>query len=187
MKNIVYIFLVFAGLSLVSCSQRQQPRMPISHAQGSFMRESVNRNKKLIAGEEARIDSIIKSEPQRHYLTSEKGYWYAYDTRNEKDTLRPHKGDVAFFDYEVKDFDGSVIYSDVQNRPQVYRVDKENIMMGMRDGLKRMHKGETVVFLFPSHMGYGYHGDNKRIGPNTPLVVTVTLNDIRKETDVPTE
>jgi FKBP-type peptidyl-prolyl cis-trans isomerase len=42
-----------------------------------------------------------------------------------------------------------------------------------------MNEGETVTFLFPSHMGYGYHGDNDRIGTNVPLVCTVTLNDIK--------
>jgi hypothetical protein len=50
-------------------------------------------------------------------------------------------------------------------------------MMGLRDGIKRMHKNETVTFLFPSHMAYGYHGDNKKIGTNESLIVTVTLRN----------
>ncbi len=50
-------------------------------------------------------------------------------------------------------------------------------MMGLRDGIKRLHKNETVTFLFPSHMAYGYHGDNKKIGTNEPLMVTVTLRN----------
>ena len=151
------------------------------------MRESVERNKKLIAGEEGKIDSIIKSEPQRKYYASKKGYWYAYEVRNEKDTLRPRKGDIAYFDYEVKDFTGNVIYSEVQNRPQVYHVDRQNIMMGLRDGIKLMRKEEKVIFLFPSHMGYGYHGDNKRIGHNEPLVCTVTLTNFEKDTETAPE
>lgn len=151
------------------------------------MRESVERNKKLIAGEESKIDSIIKSEPARKYTASKKGYWYAYEIRNDKDTLRPRKGDIAYFEYEVKDFSGNVIYSEVQNRPQVYRVDRQNIMMGLRDGIKLMRKNERVIFLFPSHMGYGYHGDNNRIGHNEPLICTVTLNNFEKDTEVAPE
>ncbi len=183
MKTISKIVLsAFALSMLASCSQSQQARKPVSHSEGSFMRESVERNKKLIAGEEGKIDSIIKSDPDTKYFASKKGYWYAYEVRNEKDTLRPKKGDIAYFDYEIKDFDGNVIYSEVQNRPQVYHVDKQNIMMGLRDGIKLMRKNEKVVFLFPSHMGYGYHGDNKRIGQNEPLICTVTLNNFEKET-----
>jgi hypothetical protein len=44
-----------------------------------------------------------------------------------------------------------------------------------------MHKNEKVNFLFPSHMGFGYHGDNKRIGTNEPLICTVTLHDFIPE------
>ncbi len=181
MKNTIKIILFVVFITtLVSCKQ-PQARMPISRSSGTFMKESVIRNKKLVAGEEGRIDSIIKSNPEIKYFASKKGYWYSYDIRNEKDTLRPKKGDIAFFDYEIKDFKGNVIYSDVELRPQVYAIDKQNIMMGLRDGIKLMRKNEKVTFLFPSHMGFGYHGDEKRIGTNEPLICTVTLNDFKPE------
>ncbi len=176
-----HIIIIMAAFAVVSCSRQQQARRPVSHSEGSFMRESVERNKKLIAGEEGKIDSIIRSNPQRKYFASKKGYWYYYEVRNSKDTLTPKRGDIAYFDYAVQDLDGNVIYSEVQLRPQVYHVDKQNIMMGLRDGIKLMRRNERVVFLFPSHMGYGYHGDNKRIGTNEPLICTVTLNDIKPE------
>lgn len=180
MNNISKISLMLFMILLISCKQ-QQARMPISRSSGTFMKESVIRNKKLVAGEELRIDSIIKSNPSIKYFASNKGYWYHYDVRNERDTLRPRKGDIAYFDYEIKDFKGNVIYSDVELRPQIYAVDKQNIMMGLRHGIKLMRKNEKVTFLFPSHIAYGYHGDDKSIGPNEPLICTVTLNDFKPE------
>ncbi len=179
LQKITVLLVVFA--TLTSCKQ-QQARMPVSRSSGTFMKESAARNKKLIAGEEGKIDSIIKSNPNTKYLASNKGYWYYYVTRNEKDTLRPKKGDVAEFDYEIMDLKGNVVYSDVELRPQTYVVDKQNIMMGLRDGIKLMRKNEKVTFLFPSHMAYGYRGDTKRIKTNQPLIVTVTLNDFRPQT-----
>lgn len=179
--------LILLAVAATSCSQHQQARKPVSHSSGTFLRESAERNIKLIAGEEARIDSIIKSNPEIKFFASQKGYWYYYEVRNDKDTVRPKRGDIAFFDYDVKDLDGNVIYSEVQLRPQEYLVDKENIMMGLRDGIKLMRKNERVTFLFPSHMAYGYHGDNKRIGHNVPLMCTVTLNDIQPEPKTTTE
>jgi hypothetical protein len=50
-----------------------------------------------------------------------------------------------------------------------------------------MHKNEKETFLFPSHMAFGYHGDDKRIGTNVPLICTVTLNDFKAETKITTE
>ena len=59
--------------------------------------------------------------------------------------------------------------------------------MGLRDGIKLMHKNEKVTFLFPSFMGYGYRCDKKRIKSNQPIICTVTLNDFKPETQVTTE
>ncbi|POY35922.1 gliding motility-associated peptidyl-prolyl isomerase GldI [Flavobacterium alvei] len=178
-KLIVLAFWV--TLFITSCKQSQEARKPVSQASGSFMKKSAERNKKLIASEEGRIDSLIKSNPKIKYLASTKGYWYTYITANTIDTLTPKKGDVAFFDYEIKDLQGRIIYSEVELKPQTYAVDKQNIMTGLREGIKIMHKNEKITFLFPSHIAYGYHGDTKKIGTNQPLLCTVTLHNFISE------
>ncbi len=185
MKNIKFgLLTLFVSLLLIQCKQQQQARMPISQTSGTFMKQSIERNKKLIAGEEGKIDSVIKSNPKIVYLTSKKGYWYTYIIKNDIDTLRPKRGDIAYFDYEVKDIKGNIIYSKEELKSQTYVVDKQNIMMGLRDGIKLMHKKETITFLFTSHNGYGYHGDNDKIGVNESLICTVTLNDFKRENKI---
>lgn len=173
-----HFLLLLTFMFLASCSQ-QKARKPISHSEGSFMKESAERNKKLVAGEEKVIDSIIKSNPSIKYFASKKGYWYTYESKNDFDTLRPKKGDIAYFDYDVKDIKGNVIYTKEELKPQVYAIDKQNIMSGLRDGIKLMCKNETVKFLFTSNNGYGYHGDNDKIVTNESLICTVTLNDFK--------
>lgn len=168
--------LLFAVL-LISCKHPEEARRPISRASGTFMKKSADRNKKLVANEEEVIKKIIKSNPKVKYYATPKGYWFNYEERNEAETAAPRKGDIAYFNMEVKDIKGNIIYSDSDLGPQTYYVDKQDIMMGLRDGIKRMHKNETVTFLFPSHSAYGYHGDNKKIGPNESLIVTVTLRN----------
>ena len=95
--------------------------------------------------------------------------------------MTPKKGDVAFFNYEIKDLKGNIIYSEVELKPQTYAVDKQNIMTGLREGIKLMHKNEKIAFLFPSHIAYGYHGDDKKIGSNQPILCTVTLHNFISE------
>ena len=178
-KLLAITAILFIVLS--SCKQSQDARRPISQASGSFMKKSIIRNKKLVATEESLIKDLMKSNPTVKYVASTKGYWYSYNVQNKLDTLTPKKGDVAFFDYEIKDLNGNIIYSQLELRPQIYYVDKQNIMMGLRDGIKLMHKNEEVNFLFPSNMAYGYHGDNKKIGVNEPLICRVTLRDFKPE------
>ncbi len=178
-KLILFAFLV--SILVSGCKQPQEARKPLSQSSGSFMKKSAERNKKLIEGEEGQIDSLIKSNPKIKYFASTKGYWYTYLVQNLQDTLTPKKGDVAFFDYEIKDLKGNVIYSQLELRPQTYAVDKQNIMTGLREGIKLMHKKEKVIFLFPSHIAYGYHGDDNKIGTNQPLLCTVTLHNFISE------
>ena len=182
MKNSLLVVLL--ACFLWSCEQNQEARRPLSQASGSFMKKSIERNKKLVASEEDRIQAVIKKNAGIEFLASKKGYWYHFSKRNMQDTLTPKKGDVAFYDYEVKDLKGNIIYTKEETQPQTYYVDKQNIMMGLRDGIKLMRKKETFVFLFPSHMGYGYHGDNKKIGTNIPLLCTVTLRNFMPEAEL---
>ena len=178
------LLVVLSACFLWSCEQNQEARRPLSQASGSFMKKSIERNKKLVASEEDRIQAVIKKNAGIEFLASKKGYWYHFSKRNMQDTLTPKKGDVAFYDYEVKDLKGNIIYTKEETQPQTYYVDKQNIMMGLRDGIKLMRKKETFLFLFPSHMGYGYHGDNKKIGTNIPLLCTVTLRNFMPEAEL---
>ena len=179
-KNLILIIAL--TIVALSCKQ-QQARMPVSRSSGEFLKESAIRNKKLIKGEEARIDSLIKNNPKVQYIASSKGYWYTYEVKDTTNLAKPQKGDIAYFDYEIKDLNGTIIYSKLELKPQTYLVDKQNILMGLRDGIKLMRKKETVTFLFPSHIAFGYHGDENRIGTNEPIMCTVTLNDFKPETN----
>lgn len=172
--------LLIACILLSSCSQ-QKARKPISQTNGSFIKESIKRNKELIADEEKLIDSIIKQDTLKEYIASSKGYWYKYEIKIEEESAFPKKGDIAYFNYQINDITNKIIYSKEELKPQKYIVDKQNIMMGLRDGIKLMKKGETITFLFPSHMAFGYHGDDNEINPNEPLICTVNLTDIQQE------
>lgn len=182
MKGLKIISLLLLGMNLVTCcSQKQEARRPVSQKSGEFMKQSIERNKKLNQGEEKLIAAIIKKDTVNDYIASTKGYWYYYNNKNTNRAISPVKGDIAMFDYEIKDLTGKIIYSQAELKPQSYRVDKQDFMKGIQDGIKLMQKGEKVTFLFPSHMAFGYHGDDNRIGTNQPLLCTVTLHDIKKE------
>mgnify|MGYP006141896251 CR=1 FL=1 len=181
--KIIYLLVL---ITLLSCNEKE-PRRPVNRSKGTFMKESVQRNLLLVAEEEKIIDSLMKSHPELKFKESQKGFWFAITELNEQEKYYPQKNDLVFFTFEIQDLYGEVIYSREQLKPQTYLVDKQNIMMGLRDGIKLMRKNEKVSFLFPSHMAFGYHGDNKRIGSNQPLICTVTLHDFKPETKLKTE
>lgn len=186
MKNLKYIALILLGMNLVTCcSQKQEPRRPISHKSGEFMKQSVERNKKLNNQEEQLIANLIKKDTVNKYISSSKGYWFYYNKKNVVAQPKPVTGDITVFDYEIKDLNGNIIYNQAELKTQNYKVDKQDFIMGIQHGIKQMQEGEKVTFLFPSHLAFGYHGDNNKIGTNKPLMCTVTLHDIKKENNNP--
>jgi len=176
----ILLYAILGLLFFVSC-KTPEARQPVSITSGSFIQESINRNKKLAAREEARIEKIIKNDTANTYITSEGGFWYYYNKKDTTASITPKFGDFVTFNYNVKDLNENLIYSRQELDTITYYIDKEELFLGLREGLKLMKAGETVTFLFPSYQAYGYYGDDNKIGTNIPLKSKVTLNTITKE------
>ncbi|BAO74259.1 gliding motility protein GldI [Winogradskyella sp. PG-2] len=154
--------------------------MPESVQSGSFLKESVERNKKLNELERDHIKDIIKNNPDKTYIASETGFWYYYNIKIETDSLKPQFGDIVDFDYNISSIEGNEIYAKT-NRS--YIIDKEELFTGLREGIKLLKPTETATFIFPSQKAFGYYGDDNKIGTNIPLICEVTLNTINKKND----
>lgn len=175
------ILILITCTSLIWSCKTSEARRPVSVSSGSFIQESINRNKKLAAKEEEQIKKIIAKDTEHTYLTSQNGFWYYYQQKDTVATQQPVFGDVVTFNYNIKDLNKNTIYSKKEIDTVSYAIDKEELFLGLREGLKLMKEGETITFLFPSYQAYGYYGDDNKIGTNIPLVSTVTLHKITKQ------
>jgi len=181
MKNLVTMLII--GLTFISC-KTPEARQPVSVKTGSFINHSVELNKNLNRKQHERIQQIIQNNPDKEYISSANGFWYYYDVKVETDSITAKFGDLINFNYDVKDFNENIIYTQEDIKTQNYAMDQEELFSGLREGLKLMKAGETITFLFPSHKAYGYYGDTNRIGTNIPLKCKVTVNTIsQKETN----
>jgi len=147
------------------------------------MKESVERNKILLAQEEAIIKEIMAKDSLHIYQSSASGSWFYYDIQNEKADYNPKPNDVVTFTYNIVSLDNDTIYSMKELGIQKYKVDKQELFPGLRNSIKLLKEKETATFLFPSSLGYGYHGDNNKIGHNIPLKSTISILNIEKQKD----
>ncbi|MDN3493401.1 gliding motility-associated peptidyl-prolyl isomerase GldI [Winogradskyella bathintestinalis] len=177
MKNLLVI--LFFSLVCFSCKS-PEARLPESVQSGSFLKASAERNKKLNEHEHEQIQNIIKGNPDKNYIASESGFWYYYNTKIEKDTIRAQFGDVVDFTFDVSNIEGEEIYANIN---KTYIMDKEELFTGLREGLKLLKPTETATFIFPSQKAFGYYGDEHKIGTNVPLICEVTLNTITQKND----
>lgn len=173
------IFILLASILLWSC-KTPEARRPVKVSSGSHISESVERNKAWIEQEEKDIQSVIENDSTHDYVNSELGFWYYYEDQKPNETEMAEFGDVVEFQQEIKDLDGNIIYSKEELGVQTYHMDKEELITGLREGLKIMKEGETVTFIFPSYKAYGYYGDYDKIGTNMTIQSTVTILNIEQ-------
>ncbi len=179
LHKLVYI-LLFSVL-IVSCKS-PEARHPVQSHTGSFIKESAERNKKIYDEEKVFIEKIIAKDSTNDYISSESGFWYYYNKRDTANTEMPNLGDVVKFTYDIKDLNGNIIISEKENGLQHYKVDQSNqdLISGVREGIKLMKEGETATFLFPSYKAFGYYGIEEKLGTNIPVQSTITLHSIEQ-------
>ncbi len=170
-------------LALAVCCREPEARWPVETKSGSFLKLSAERNRRLLEQEEALMAELIARDSAHAYLESASGTHYYYEIRSETDGYKPQPDDLVTLRYNLTTWANDTLYREEEIGTLRYKVDKQELFPGLRNSVKLLQEGETAVFLFPSSLGYGYHGDNDRIGPNLPLKSRLTLLRIEKNTD----
>lgn len=172
--------IIISSFICLSCKS-PEARIPVTKNTGTFIKESAQRNKKLNEKEHELIKNLIQQTNDSSFLVSDKGFYYAYKNKTEVNNYTPQFGDIVNFNYNIKDLNGTLIYSEGELKTQNYAMDQQELFTGLREGLQLMKAGETVTFIFPSQKAFGYYGDENKIGMNTPLICEVTINSITKK------
>jgi gliding motility-associated peptidyl-prolyl isomerase len=168
---------------LASC-QEPEPRRPVEVRSGSFLKASAERNKRLLDEETNLMQALAKKDSLRTYQNSASGFMFAYEKRGAADGPLAKPGDLVTLTYDIRTWNEDTLYRREEIGIRPYLVDKEELFPGMRAGVKMLKEGESAVFYFPSSLGFGYHGDDVRIGPNTPLKCTLEILKIEPETEI---
>ena len=171
MKNIFFFITNF--FLIASCVQTKS-RDPINYNRKSFLNKSIGRNIDIQTKEKIIFQKIIERDSKSKYIVSDKGYYFKI-LNSSKKKLKPKSGDQVEFIYNIFDVEGNDLYIDDNLKQIKYVVDKEEIIPGLRYGIKELRVGESGIFLTPSFLGYGYQGDGEKINPNQPLIIEINL------------
>lgn len=177
----LFIILFF---TLIACKE-PQARKPVSVKTGTnFLENSVERTKKRLKAENNLITNYIKQDSSNNYFNTNNGFWYTYIKKDSTQTTLPNFGDKVTYSYSVTDLNNNSIYTSNEIGDQICYIDQEDdIIEGLRQGLKYLKKNEEIKFIFPSQLAYGYRGDGNKINVNTPIVCTVLLKEITTKKD----
>ncbi|MDF0706344.1 MAG: gliding motility-associated peptidyl-prolyl isomerase GldI [Bacteroidota bacterium] len=177
-----FVGVILLAVIIVSCGG-PEPRKPVEVKTGSFYKESIERTKQLLAEEEKAIQEIISKDTVHEYLSSPNGFWYYFETKNDTASYLPKTGDQILFTYNLMSMNGDTIYTAEEIGPTSHVIDKQQLFPGLQNAVKLLKINEKATFLFPSPVAYGYQGDNKAIGPKTPIQSSVELHTIIIDND----
>ena len=142
------------------------------------MKQSVERNKEILAYERKLIKEIIEKDTLHTYHTPNNIYWYYYNVKDTTQSYQLKEDDVVLMSYNIRTFSNDTIYSFKDIGERDFKIDKEDYFQGLRTGIKLLKKGESATFFFPSSLAYGFYGDKNKIGTNQPLISTIKIIDI---------
>ncbi len=177
-NKLKYLFTLLACIVLHISCEEPQPREPVSRHTGTFLKESIKRNKEILAQEESIIKKMIEKDSINTYYNSSNGYSYYYEVKDSIETYLPKENDMVLMTYNIRTLNNDTIYTFEEIGDIKFKIDKENYFPGLRTSIKLLKKGESATFFFPSSIAYGFYGDKNKIGINQPLISTIKLIDI---------
>ena len=178
MKHSCYILLV---LLLVYSCKEPEARRPKKHSVTNFHKEVIAQYKKLNALEKDRIEYIISKDTIYKYKPSMNGFWYAYISKDSIGVnLSPKEGDLVTLEYDIATISNTLVYA---KKEISYKVDKQDFIPGLQEGIKLMKEGEKISFIIPSYRAYGIVGDGNKVKINQPIKSTLKLIKIIKNNE----
>ena len=173
-KRIFYFLLIIH----FNC-KNDNPRPPKLYKSGNFTDYSVKRNIDFNNEQDTEIFNFI-NKSKKKFTRSDYGFWYHNEIKKNKSKYKPKFGDKIFYTFECMTLNGEKQFN-FNAKQQIYRMEQQDIISGLREGFKLMSEGDITTFIFPSYLAYGLYGDSeKKIKPNTTLVYEVNVQKILK-------
>ena len=170
-----FIFYILIILTVVSCKE-PEARRPKKQGTVNFYKEVVKKNKKMNALEKKRLENWLSKDSIYTYKASKNGFWYRYVVKDSVNSPQAKAKNTVLLSYDISDIYGNILY---EKEERSYKVDQQDFIPALQDGIKLMRKGEIITFVIPSYRAFGVIGDGKKIMVNQPIQSTVTLIEIK--------
>jgi len=164
---ILGVLLTFPGLT--SC-KRQAPQLPSNKniAVDTAIASLLTINKDLIHKEDSLLEIYVKSKNET-FKRSELGFWYKIDESGTGVGIE-NKASYNFW-YKLSILNGK----EIENSKKTVVIGKKQLVIGLEEGLKLLHKGDSATFIIPWYLGYGMKG-NENVPPYTSLRYEVKID-----------
>lgn len=170
MKRVGYIVLLAVFILFYSCAEKPKENYQVSDSQIKKSLEKANRY--LVSDEEEDINNYIA----RHQLNMEAtgtGMRYQILKSGDGPLIRP--GQTVTLEYVLNNIMGDIVYSSENDGVMSFVVGCGDVVSGLDEAMRYLHRGDVAKVIVPSHLGYGLLGDQKEIPARSTLIYTVKI------------
>jgi FKBP-type peptidyl-prolyl cis-trans isomerase len=161
-------FLLFT-LSLLSCV-KQVPQIPANKGSNvdSATVSLLEMNERLALREDSLLNKYVDLQHDK-FIKSKIGFWYKINSKGSSTLLKD--GDKCRINYQIFLLNGKQLQSDSKELV----LGKKEVINGLEEGLKLLHKGDGATLIIPWNLAYGINGDGKSVLPYTSLVYKLKI------------
>ncbi len=170
----VIIVVVWIAVMSFSCGNTEQPKVVVND--DTIKTSLVKVNKKLTAKEDREIEDYIL----RHEWTMQKtGTGLRYQIYKKGAGPKPEDEDKVVISFMVSLINGVECYNSKNDGLKLFELGKAQVESGLEEGIKLMHVGDKAKLIIPSHLAFGFMGDDNKIPKRATLIYDVELKEIK--------
>jgi FKBP-type peptidyl-prolyl cis-trans isomerase len=168
------VFLLFLILC-TSCSEQPQPSKSTRHL-GMMSDSLVNYNRSIVRTEDQQIEDFIA---RYGWKMNKTGTGLRYLIFKKGKGVKTEKGKVAVIRYTLRFLNGNLCYSSDKEGLKEFKIGYGGVESGVEEGILLMRVGDRAKFIVPSHLAFGFLGDQNKIPQHATLVYDIELVKIK--------
>ena len=160
------VLLLCIGIS--SCV-KQAPQLPSNKGNEPDNTEAslVKINKKLASREDIVVKKLADS--QGSFKKNELGFWYKI--YNSGHGIAVKDSSICKVFSKLMLLNGKI----VEEASNEFVIGKKQTIVGLEEGLKLMHRGDSATFIIPWYLAYGMKGNEPLVPPYTSIIYKIKL------------
>lgn len=116
-------------------------------------------------------DSILQLRAQKDtsFKKNNLGFWYKIDQKSKGSSIK--EKDKCRFSYRMMLLDGKVI----ERSEDKIVIGQKQIVVGLEEGIKLLHRGESATFIIPWYLGFGMNGNKTTVPPYKSIIYVIKI------------
>ena len=160
--------LIISCMFFTAC-KKQAPQLPSNKGVeiDNMNASLIKINQRLALKEDQKLVQFTKNKGS--FKKNEIGFWYNIYNSGNGPLLR---------DSSICKFSAKLILLNGKNVEEniiQLVIGKKEVVAGLEEGLKLMHKGDSATFIIPWYLGYGMIGRKPLVPPYTSIIYKIKL------------